>query len=84
MKTTLEIPDALFRRAKATAAIRGQSFKSFVTEAIQGKLQSADIAQNDAPWRALFGGLKHLHHERPAIEAAIEAAFEVVEPEPNT
>jgi hypothetical protein len=29
MKTTLELPDALFRKAKATAAERGQSIKEF-------------------------------------------------------
>lgn len=32
MKTTLEIPDDLYRRTKATAALRGESLKDFVTE----------------------------------------------------
>lgn len=30
MKTTLELPDDLFRQAKATAALRGESLKDFV------------------------------------------------------
>jgi hypothetical protein len=34
MKTTLDLPDPLFRKAKATAAERGQSLKEFVTEAL--------------------------------------------------
>ena len=38
MKTTIEIPDPLFRKAKATAAERGQSLKAFVTEALIDKL----------------------------------------------
>jgi hypothetical protein len=35
MKTTLEMPDKLFRRAKATAAQRGQTLKQLVTAALE-------------------------------------------------
>lgn len=38
MKTTLEMPDKLFRRAKATAAQRGQSLKQLVTVALEREL----------------------------------------------
>ncbi len=38
MKTTLEMPDKLFRRAKATAAQRGQSLKQLVTAALEREL----------------------------------------------
>jgi hypothetical protein len=38
MKTTLEMPDELFRRAKTTAAQRGQSLKQLVTVAIEREL----------------------------------------------
>lgn len=38
MKTTLEIPDPLFRKVKSTAAERGQSLKDFVTDALRDKL----------------------------------------------
>ena len=38
MKTTLEMPDELFRRAKATAAQRGQSLKQLVTTALEREL----------------------------------------------
>ena len=40
MKTTIEIPDALFRKAKSKAAERGQTLKELVTEALQEKLGS--------------------------------------------
>ena len=40
MKTTVEIPDRLFRNAKAAAASRGLSLKTFLTEAIEEKLAS--------------------------------------------
>ncbi len=38
MKTTLEIPDTLFREAKSAAASRGWSLKRFFNEAVKEKL----------------------------------------------
>ena len=35
MRTTIEIPDDLFRRAKATAAMRGSSLKALVIRALE-------------------------------------------------
>ena len=35
MKTTLEFPEPLFRKLKATAALSGKSLKEFVTEAVK-------------------------------------------------
>lgn len=32
MKTTIEMPDDLFRKAKAIAALRGQSMKDLITQ----------------------------------------------------
>jgi len=40
MKTTLEMPDDLFRKAKALAALRGQSLKDFVTELLRRELDA--------------------------------------------
>jgi len=41
-KTTLEMPETLFRRAKATAAGRGQTLKQFVTGALEKELGSIE------------------------------------------
>jgi len=38
MKTTLEMPDELFRRAKSVAAKRGLSLKHLVTTALEREL----------------------------------------------
>jgi hypothetical protein len=38
VKTTVEIPDNLFREAKTAAASRGLSLKTFLTEALKEKL----------------------------------------------
>jgi hypothetical protein len=37
-KTTLEMPEALFRKAKAAAASRGQTLKQLVTGALEREL----------------------------------------------
>jgi hypothetical protein len=61
MKTTLEIPDFLVRRAKSIAAERGISLRQFITEAVQGKLETRS---HDRPWMKHVGKLKHLRKER--------------------
>lgn len=83
MKTTVEIPDPLFRKAKARAAERGQSLKEFFTEAVREKLASrTQRADNSAPpWMEGFGALKRLHGETLDVQARVDEAFEVVEPE---
>jgi predicted HicB family RNase H-like nuclease len=40
MKTTLEIPDPLFRRAKAKAAEQRIPLRQFVSEAVAGKVDN--------------------------------------------
>ena len=35
MKTTIELPDELYRRAKAAAAMRGRKFKDLVEEGLR-------------------------------------------------
>jgi hypothetical protein len=41
-KTTLEMSETLFRRAKATAASRGQTLKQLVTGALEKELRSSE------------------------------------------
>ena len=78
MKTTLEIPDFLFRRAKSVAAERGIPLRQFVTEAVQEKLKTTS---QDRPWMKHVGKLKHLHKETKRIEKRIEEAFEQIDQE---
>jgi len=79
MKTTLEIPDAIFRRAKSVAAERGIPLREFVTEAVKDKLARRNAA--DKPWMAAFGKLRHLRRETAKINRMIEQEFEQVEAE---
>jgi hypothetical protein len=80
VKTTLEIPDAVFRRAKSVAAQRGIPLREFVTEAVKDKLADAGKAA-DKPWMAAFGKLRHLRRETARINQRIEEEFEQVEAE---
>jgi hypothetical protein len=80
MKTTLEIPDPIFRRAKSVAAQRGIALRVFVTEAVEEKLAAGAIKE-PKPWVRLGGGLKHLHKETSRINEILKREFEQVEPE---
>jgi hypothetical protein len=80
MKTTLEIPDPIFRRAKSVAAERGIPFREYVTEAVKDKLAS-DAKAGGQPWMAAFGKLRHLRKETAKINRLIEEEFEQIEAE---
>jgi hypothetical protein len=82
VKTTIELPDQLFREAKATAARRGTALKQFVQEALQEKLAreegTSDRAQaREWPVPPPDVPIEELHR----IDAYIEEAFEQIEPE---
>jgi hypothetical protein len=78
VKTTLEIPDFLFRRAKSVAAERGIPLRQFVTEAVQEKLK---VTSQEKPWMKHLGKLKHLRKENREIERRVEEAFEQIDAE---
>jgi hypothetical protein len=79
MKTTIEIPDALFRRAKSAAAEQGIPLRELVSEALADKLRVRD--GDEKPWLKAFGQLRHLHKETARINKIIEEEFGQIEPE---
>ena len=83
MKTTVEIPDPLFRKAKLRAAERGQTLKTLFTEALQEKLSEkpGKPTLGEPPWMGGFGKLRHLRKETARIQASIDETFEVIETE---
>lgn len=83
MKTTIDIPDVLFRRAKSKAAERSQTLKEFVSEALQEKLapRKSTAGSGEPEWMQGFGKLRHLQKETARIQERIHEAFEKVEPE---
>lgn len=84
MKTTLDIPDPLFRQAKARAALRGVSLRQFVTEALEDKVapsSSKRSGQAAPPWMQGFGALADLRNETRRVEQRIAEEFETLEDE---
>ncbi len=59
MKTTVEIPDSLYRQVKARAALQGKSIKDFLVEAVRAKIMSDNLKPNSKQrkkaWEAAFG-----------------------------
>ena len=78
MKTTLHLPDGLFRKAKATAAERGQSLDDFVADALHDKLL-AGANSSQPEWMQGFGKLKRLHKETVRIQSEIDQEFGAVD-----
>lgn len=83
VKTTIEIPDPLFRRAKARAAEHGQTLKQLVAEALQEKLsaRTGPSPLDEPAWMQGFGKLRRMRKETLRIQARVDEAFEVIEPE---
>ena len=78
MKTTLEIPDDLFRTVKATAASQGILMKQFITAALEEKLAAGTLAPDDKPWMKFAGCMAQdpeMKAELIRIEKIIEDEF---------
>jgi hypothetical protein len=71
MKIAFEIPDSLFRQAKAESAREGISLKELLTVALRNQLRRL----SPKPWMKAFGGLKELHRETKRIERVISEEF---------
>ncbi|HEV3420859.1 MAG TPA: hypothetical protein VG075_11185 [Candidatus Acidoferrum sp.] len=78
MKTTLEIPDNVFRRAKSKAAQAGIPLRQFVTEAVEQKLRETG-PEGQKPWMKHIGKLKDLRKETKRIDRIIEETFETID-----
>jgi hypothetical protein len=83
MKTTLEISDSTFRRAKTFAAAKGITLKQLFSEALEEKLrQSTRVGKaTEPPWMKGFGALTDLKAENTRLMKLIDEEFEQIEPE---
>ena len=86
MKTTIDIPDEIFRLAKARASLIGVSLRQFVTDTLRAQLEREEkrARATQPPWMNGFGGLADLAGETARIRAIIEEEFESIETEPET
>jgi hypothetical protein len=76
----LEIPDALFRRARTLAAEREIPLRALLSEALADKLR-AQGERDATAWMKTFGKLRHLRKETARINLIIESEFDRIETE---
>jgi hypothetical protein len=81
MKTTIEIPDDVFRRAKASAASKGIPLRQLITEAVEQRLRAETRKGEEPAWRKLAGGLSSLRRETARVGRLVEDEFERLDPE---
>jgi hypothetical protein len=75
VKTTVELPDDLFRRAKVAAASKGISLKDLFSEAVEERLRRDTARPSQPAWKALAGKLAPLTKETRRIQARIDDEF---------
>lgn len=64
MRTTVDLPDALFRRTKALAAVRGSSMKNLIVRAIEREVAGVDVEGGRRSSRRVQLPLIHLRGRR--------------------
>lgn len=80
VKTTIELPDHLFRRAKAFAAVRGISLRDLFTDSVERRLRAEERSARPA-WKKLHGGLASLRRETHRIRELVDSEFERIDVE---
>jgi hypothetical protein len=80
MKTTVEVPDKLYRQIKSRAAAKGQTIKAFFLDALQDKLAKEQAANGkQSGWRAVFGKAKK--EDMAELQRVIDEEFSKIDPE---
>jgi hypothetical protein len=83
VRTTIDLPDPLFREVKATAAQQGMRLKDYVTEALRDKLAKRP-AHAEKPWMKFVGIAAddpEMVAELKRIEQIVDENFEQIEEE---
>jgi hypothetical protein len=76
----MELPDDLLKRAKSTAARRGQSMTSFFRAAVEAKLMIEEKSEREKPWMS-FSGVFSDPEESARILDRIEQSCGQIDPE---
>ena len=79
MKTTIELPDGLFRSAKAHAAQEGLSLRVFFERAVSTQLRVKAGSLSQPAWKKSFGGLKGIKAETRAVQQVVDQEFSRIE-----
>ncbi|MBI4614987.1 MAG: hypothetical protein HY720_15350 [Planctomycetes bacterium] len=77
MKTTIELPEGLYRQLKAHAALSGHSLKALFEQALREKLQRESGGETSG-WRSAFGKVPRT--ALSMLDQAIDREFEQIDP----
>ena len=84
MKTTIEMPDTLFRKIKSVSASKGMSLKDFITDALKAKL-AVDVARGDDDLFLIgfgaFSSTNQMRNETKVIQKKIDEEFSLIDPQ---
>jgi hypothetical protein len=70
VKTTLDIPDDLYRETKALAALSGRTVKDLVTEMLRERIERERLSTGPRGWRSVFGKVAPANTRR--VQAIID------------
>ncbi len=77
MKTTLDIPDALYGKVKGLAAARGVSVRSLVVQTLERAVNNTE----ERPWMDLFGIMAGEADAVYEVDRVVEADLSTINPE---
>jgi hypothetical protein len=76
----MDVPDSLYRQIKARAALRGQTVRAFLLEAIRDKLASSrSPGKVPRGWRSVFG--KAEQKDIDELQQLLDTEFARVDPD---
>lgn len=78
MKTTVELPEDLYRETKALAALTGRTLKELIREALRERLERERGARGPHGWRSAFGKVDPADARR--VQAVIDDELSGVDP----
>ncbi len=81
MKTTVELPDTLFRSAKAHAAREGLSLRIFFERAVTSQLRRNQEPVASPGWKRSFGKLKDIKAATREVQRVVDREFSRIETE---
>jgi hypothetical protein len=80
VRTTIDIPDDLYRELKIQAAKQGTTLRDLVLRGAKEQVRG-EIKEGEENWRPWFGALRHLHEDTLRIQAFIDEEFSKIDPE---
>jgi hypothetical protein len=81
VKTTVELPDTLFRSAKARAAQEGLSLRIFFERAITTQLARKTSAAPAPAWKRSFGVLRDIKGATREVQKVVDREFSRIDPD---